>query len=67
MTRDELWQRLKQAGITQSRRADCPPDADLKIVVQHCQVSAKGLIDFLCSLDQKQTSSLARGPEKPIF
>lgn len=67
MNRDTLWSRMKTAGITQSKRQDCPPDVDLKIVLQHAQVSAKGLIDFLCSLDSKPASSLARDEEKPIF
>lgn len=51
MNRDKLWHLLKQHGITQSTRPDCPPDADLKIVIQHTPVSAKALIDFICSLD----------------
>ncbi len=63
MKRQELWERMKKAGITNSKRADCPPDPDLKVVLQCCQTSAKGIVDFLCSLDDKVASK----PEKPII
>lgn len=53
MNRSELWAKLKTAGITQSKRQDCPSDSDLKIVIGHTTVSAKALIDFICSLDTK--------------
>jgi len=59
MTRQQLWDRMKKAGITPSKRPDCPPDADLKVVLQCCQMSAKGIIDFLCPLDEQ--------PKKPTF
>ena len=59
MKRQELWDRMKKAGITHSKRADCPPDADLKVVITCCQMSAKGMIDFFCSLDEQ--------PKKPTF
>ncbi len=58
---------MKTAGITQSKRPDCPPDPDLKVVIQCAQVSAKGIVDFLLSLDSKPASSIARDQEKPIF
>jgi hypothetical protein len=67
MNRQELWNKMKQYGITQSKRVDFPPDQDLKIVIQCAQVSAKGLVDFLLSLDSKPASSVARDQEKPIF
>lgn len=51
MKRQELWDRMKKAGITHSTRPDCPPDPDLKVVITYCQMSAKGIVDFLCSLD----------------
>lgn len=53
MTRQQLWDRMKKAGITHSKRLDCPPDGDLKVVFACCQVSAKGMVDFLCGLDGK--------------
>lgn len=53
MNRQKLWELLKQAGITKSIRQDCPPDADLKLVIAHSQVHAKTLIDFICGLDKK--------------
>lgn len=51
MTRNQLWQYLKKAGITQSDRLDCPPDADLSVVIRHSPANAKTLIDFFCSLN----------------
>ena len=51
MTRAELWTRLKLSGITRSVRPECPSDSELKIVIQHAQVSQKALLDFLCNLD----------------
>ncbi len=59
MNRQELWDRLKAARITQSTRPDCPPDADLKVVITCTQAGAKTLVDFLLSLDRK--------PEKPTL
>ena len=59
MNRQQFWDRMKKAGITHSKRADCPPDADLKVVITCCQMSAKGMIDFFCSLDEQ--------PKKPTF
>lgn len=53
MNRQELWDRLKRAGITQSKLPVCPSDADLKIVITCTQVSAKTLIGFMLSLDEK--------------
>lgn len=51
MNRQELWDRLKAARITQSTRPDCPPDADLKVVIAFSTVSPKHLIDFICNLN----------------
>lgn len=53
MNRQELWERLKKSGITQSKLPVCPPDADLKIVITCTQASAKALIGFMLSLDDK--------------
>ncbi len=58
MKRQELWERMKKAGITHSKRADCPPDQDLKVVLQCCQMGAKGIIDFLCGLDGGQPAKV---------
>ena len=58
MNRQQLWDRMKKSGITHSKRADCPSDADLKVVITCCQMSAKGIVDFLCSLDGDQPSKL---------
>ena len=52
MTRAQLWERLKLAGITRSTRPETPSDSELKIVIQHSQVSQKALLDFICSLDK---------------
>lgn len=52
MTRAELWNALKAHRITQSKRLDCPSDADLKTVVTCTQASVKQFVDFLCSLDR---------------
>ncbi len=53
MNRNQLWEALKKSGITQSTRPDCPPDADLSVVIRHAPVHAKTLIDFICNLDNK--------------
>lgn len=66
MNRNELWQKLKASGITQSNRLDCPPDADLAIVIRHSPVSSKALIDFICALDQRDTRP-SRGPENNLL
>lgn len=50
MNRDKLWSLMKQYGITQSTRMDCPPDGDLKVVMQVCRVSGKAYVDFLLAL-----------------
>lgn len=70
MKRQDLWDRMKKAGITQSKRLDCPPDPDLKVVLSCCQTSAKGIIDFLCGLDgsgREPTNKVASNTEKPIL
>lgn len=51
MNRVELWKKLKDSGITRSQLPNPPSDSELKIVIQHAQVSAKALLDFICSLD----------------
>ena len=53
MNRAELWHKLKLARVTLSDRNDFPPDGELKIVIQHAQMSATRFIDFICSLDEK--------------
>ena len=63
MNRQQLWDRMKRAGITHSKRPDCPPDPDLKVVLACCQISAKGIVDFLCGLD----SPVDTNPKKPTF
>ena len=67
MKRAELWERMKKAGITHSKRAECPPDPDLKVVLQCCQMSAKGIIDFLCGLDGGQAAKVDSGPKSLNF
>ena len=67
MNRQELWERMKKAGITHSKRADCPPDPDLKVVLSCCQMSAKGIIDFLCGLDGVQPAKVDSGSKSLNF
>lgn len=65
MNRAQLWEALKKSGITQSKRPDCPPDADLSVVIRHAPVHAKTLIDFICNLDsftKKHTLKSAGDP-----
>ena len=38
--RQGLWDRMKKYGMTQSQLKLAPPDADLKLVIQHNSVRA---------------------------
>jgi hypothetical protein len=50
MNRDQLWAKMKEYGVTQSQRMDTVPDADLKMVMQVCRLSAKSYVEFLLAL-----------------
>ncbi len=65
MTRAELWEQLKKAGITQATHNHVPDDFGLKIVIAHAPISAKALIDFICSLDSKV--AVDKFTEKPML
>ena len=65
MNRDQLWQLLKDEGITTSKLLSTPPDAELKIVIAHAPCSAKKLIDtILVAASGKMKNE--RRPDSPL-
>ena len=64
MNRAELWQLLKDEGITTSQLPVCPPDNELKIVIAHAPCSSKKLIDTLLMISGAKMKN-ERRPNSP--